>query len=57
VYAGLGAVIKLESNGVIEGVSVKTALFQGDDLELYRQLAAESHDAIHNHFAHNHHKH
>jgi 7,8-dihydropterin-6-yl-methyl-4-(beta-D-ribofuranosyl)aminobenzene 5'-phosphate synthase len=57
VYAGLGTVIKLEPNGVIEGVSVKTALFQGDDLKLYRQLAAESHDAIHNHFAHNHHKH
>jgi 7,8-dihydropterin-6-yl-methyl-4-(beta-D-ribofuranosyl)aminobenzene 5'-phosphate synthase len=51
VYAGLGTVIKLESNGLIEGVSTKTALFQNDDLTLYRQLAAESHDALHNHFA------
>ncbi|QWE26007.1 MBL fold metallo-hydrolase [Polynucleobacter sp. AP-Ainpum-60-G11] len=57
VYAGLGAVIKLEPNGVIEGVAMKAALFQADDLGLYRQLAAESHDAIHNHFAHSHHKH
>jgi 7,8-dihydropterin-6-yl-methyl-4-(beta-D-ribofuranosyl)aminobenzene 5'-phosphate synthase len=51
VYAGLGTVIKLEPNGLIEGVSTKTALFQNDDLMLYRQLAAESHDALHNHFA------
>lgn len=57
VYAGLGAVIKLEPNGVIEGVSMKTTLFQADELGLYRQLSAESHDAIHNHFAHSHHKH
>jgi 7,8-dihydropterin-6-yl-methyl-4-(beta-D-ribofuranosyl)aminobenzene 5'-phosphate synthase len=57
VYAGLGAVIKLEPNGVIEGVSMKTTLFQADELGLYRQLAAESHDAIHNHMAHSHHKH
>jgi hypothetical protein len=32
-------------------------LFQADDLELYCQLAAESHDAIHHHFAYGHHKH
>ena len=51
VYAGLGTVIKLESNGFIEGVPTKAALFQNDDLTLYRQLAAESHDALHNHFA------
>lgn len=56
VYAGLGSVIKLEANGVIEGVSIKTTLFQTNDLNLYRQLAAESHDAIHNHFAHSHHE-
>ncbi len=56
VYAGLGSVIKLESSGVIEGVSIKTTLFQANDLNLYRQLAAESHDAIHNHFAHSHHE-